>query len=57
MKHAALFACVVSVCLNAAPAQAQERMVEVDGHQMHVMTIGLENDQSGSPVVVFEGGI
>ncbi len=31
-------------------------MVDVDGHQMHVLTIGLENAQSGSPVVVFEAG-
>ena len=32
------------------------RMVDVDGHYMPALTIGLENAESGSPVVVFEAG-
>ena len=58
MKRLALSVFVICVCATSSLAQAQDtRMVEVDGHQMHVMTIGLENDQSGSPVVVFEAGL
>ncbi len=39
---------------DPAADEAQDaRMVDVDGHQMHVLTIGLENAESGSPVVVF----
>ena len=43
--------------LSSCAAQVVDsRMVDVDGHNMHVLTIGLENAESGSPVVVFEAG-
>ena len=50
-------AAVGTLFLVPAHGSAQDpQMVEVDGHQMHVLTIGLENAESGSPVVVFEAG-
>lgn len=57
MKRLALSVLVICVCASTSLAQAQDtRMVDVDGHQMHALTIGLENADSGSPVVVFEAG-
>lgn len=32
------------------------RMVEIDGHDVHVRFSGLENRKQGSPVIVFEAG-
>ena len=57
MKQLTPYVSIICVCLTASLVQAQDaRMVDVDGHQMHVLTIGLENAESGSPVVVFEAG-
>lgn len=36
---------------------SQKRLIEVDGIQINVNTIGLENRQPGQPVVVFESGL
>ncbi len=43
--------------LSSCAEQVQRtQMVDVDGLYMHVLTIGLENAEPGSPVVVFEAG-
>ena len=62
LKRIAILAVFWSVIIAASSdAQAQpenlkSQMVTVDGHQMHVLTSGLDNRKPGEPVVVFEGG-
>src|SRR5687768_7231640 len=38
------------------PDAMTSRMVDVNGHQMHVKFSGLENRKQGNPVIVFEAG-
>ena len=50
-----IVACVLSV-VNV-PAFSQERFIGIDGTQIRINTIGIENRQEGLPVVVFESGL
>lgn len=42
---------------QTGPVQPEERMVDVQGHKMHVQVAGMEKRKPGQPVVVFENGL
>ncbi|MEX2232558.1 MAG: alpha/beta hydrolase [Cyclobacteriaceae bacterium] len=59
-----LFNCAVLCALVAMDARAQQpglpagsRMINMDGHELHVLYQGLENRKPGRPVIVFEAGL
>lgn len=45
-----------ALLVSALPAYGQSRMVDLDGHAVHVYTAGWEHAASGQPTVVFESG-
>lgn len=45
------------VFCQTGPLQPEEKMVDVQGHKMHVQVAGMEKRKPGQPVVVFENGL
>ena len=59
-----LFNCFLLCAIVAQQAGAQQpglpagsRLINMDGHDLHVLYVGLENRKPGRPVIVFEAGL
>jgi pimeloyl-ACP methyl ester carboxylesterase len=60
-----LFVCAGLIAFSVSVAQAQQpavaadgaRLINMDGHPVHVQYQGLENRKPGRPVIVFEAGL
>jgi pimeloyl-ACP methyl ester carboxylesterase len=53
LKHVVFTA---ALCVLALPTYGQSRIIDLDGHAVHVYTAGWEHAAAGQPIVVFESG-